>query len=137
MKSEILEKFIETAKLNGIEVLEMKDADDLLKKVFYNGESHFKLDEIGIVKAISGNAQEGNVLVDISDDFKLSCVVDVNELYVIVEMDRIYSSSFEAYKKANGGDYLLFVGAESKTADIEKQLISGVQGAKRVVFILT
>ncbi len=43
----------------------------------------------------------------------------------------------DALKKANGGDYLLFVGAESKTADIEKQLISGVQGAKRVVFILT
>ena len=135
MKSEILERFIETAKLNGIEVLEMRDGEDLFKKVSYNGESHFKFNKIGVVKAISGNAQEGNVLVDVSDDFKLSCVVDVDELYVILERDRICSSSFEAYKKANGGDYLLFVGAESKTADIEKQLISGVQGAKRVVFI--
>ncbi len=137
MKSEILERFIEIAKLNGVEVLEIKDAEDLLKGVSYNRESHCKFNKVGVVRAISANSQEGNVLVDVSDDFKLGCVVDVDELYVIVEKDRICSSSFEAYKKAKGEDYLLFVGAESKTADIEKQLISGVQGAKKVTFILT
>ncbi len=136
MKSESLERFIEIAKLNGVEVLEMKNAENLLREVCYNGENHFKFNKVGVVKAVSANAQEGNVLVDVSDDFKLGCVVDVEKLYVIVDKDKVYNSSLEAYKNAKDEDYLLFVGAESKTADIEKQLISGVQGAKKVIFVL-
>jgi len=134
--NEVLERFVNIAQLNGVEIVGIKDVKDLFQKISYDGGDHFKFNEIGIVKAISANAQEGNVLVDVSNDFKLDCVVDVDELYVIVKEDIICSSSFEAYKMAKNEDYLLFVGAESKTADIEKQLISGVQGAKRVVFVL-
>ncbi len=133
---DILEKFSRTAKLNSVEVLEIKDTEDLFERISYDGKNHFRFNKIGIVKAISANAQEGNTLIDASDDFKLSCVLDVDELYVIVEKDKVCSNSFEAYKKAKDEDYLLFVGAESKTADIEKQLISGVQGAKKVIFVL-
>ncbi len=135
--SEVLERFVNIAKLNGVEILEIKDAKDLFEKISYDNSDHFRFNRVGVVRAVSANAQEGNVLVDVSDDFKLGCVVDVDELYVIVDKDKICDSSLEAYKKAKGEDYLLFVGAESKTADIEKQLISGVQGAKKVVFVLT
>ncbi len=135
--SEVLERFVSIAKLNGVEILEIEDAKNLFEKISYDNSDHFRFNRVSVVRAESANAQEGNVLVDASDDFKLGCVVDVDELYVIVDKDKICNSSLEAYKKAKSEDYLLFVGAESKTADIEKQLISGVQGAKKVVFVLT
>lgn len=43
----------------------------------------------------------------------------------------------ESYETALTGDFLqaCFVSAESKTADIEKKLISGVHGPKECVFV--
>lgn len=136
MSSEEKIRFKKICKLNGVKVVDFSAIKSMLDKVSYKGESHFKNGDLGIVKAIAANSNDGNALIDVSNDFKLSCVIDVSVLYVLIECDKIYKSSYEAFKQSNDEDYLLFVGAESKTADIEKQLISGVQGAREVVFVL-
>ena len=136
MKSN-LEEFIEKAHLNGIEVVDFKEIESTLRKNGYNNENYFKNNKIGIAKAISANSKEANALIDVSDKDKLSTALDIETLYIIIEKESIKDSMFEAYKLAKQeSNYLIFIGAESKTADIEKQLVSGVQGAKKVVFVV-
>ncbi len=134
--SELLKRFKSMCVVNGVEVIDLGSINGELNRLSYDGSDYFIKNSIGIVRADSANAREGSVLIDVSDEFKLHCVLDVESLYVIVKKDRIFKSSYEAYKNSKRSDYMLFVGGESKTADIEKQLVSGVQGAKKVIFVL-
>ncbi|WP_022669873.1 hypothetical protein [Hippea alviniae] len=137
MKSSNLEEFIEKAHLNGIEVVGFKEIESILKDNGYKDEDYFKNNEIGVIKAISANSKEANALIDVSDKDKLTAALDIEILYIIIEEKNIKDSMFEAYKLATPqSDYLIFIGAESKTADIEKQLVSGVQGAKKIIFVI-
>ncbi len=123
-------------KANGVQVVDLGSISSEFAKLPYDGSDYFIEKRVGIVRADTASAQEGSVLVDVSDEFKLHCVLDVDDLYLLVKRGRIFNSSYEAYKNSSKSDYMLFVGAESKTADIEKELVSGVQGAKRVIIVL-
>ncbi len=137
--NEALKKFNETAHLNGIEVKKLRDIKDELKNLGYNYEDYFSSGGISIVKALSANAKEANVLLDVSDEEKLSCIIDTEKLMIIVDKNKIFNTMHEAYKEAyasKSSNYMIFVSQESKTADIEKQLVSGVHGAKKVEFVI-
>ncbi len=136
MKDEIIDRFIKISMNNGIEIKDFSEVKDLFKKLGYKNTPYFSKENIGIVKAIAANSQEGNALIDVSDVDRLKCVIDVSELYIIIDKSRIFETPYKALKKADNLDYVIFIGGESKTADIEKQLVSGVQGAKKVFFVL-
>ncbi|AEA33808.1 LUD domain-containing protein [Hippea maritima] len=133
-----IEQFKKTASLNGVEVINFEEIEPKLSELGYDGKTHFSKDGVGVVLAISAAASEGNALVSSNTEQELSCLIDNKELYIIINKDDIYPSMYEAYKKSSviQWNYLMFIGAESKTADIEKQLVSGVQAAERVVFVL-
>jgi len=132
----LLDKFKNICKSNGIQVVELSSISGELNTLSYDGSDYFKESGVGVVRADAANAREGTVIVDVSNEFKLQCVLDVEDLYLLVRKDRIFKDFYEAYKSSRRSDYMLFIGGESKTADIEKQLVSGVQGAKRVIFVL-
>ncbi|WP_025209867.1 LUD domain-containing protein [Hippea sp. KM1] len=133
-----IEQFKRTANLNGVDVIDLKEIEQKINELGYDGKTHFSKDGIGVVLAISAAASEGNALVEANTKEALSCIIDSKELYIIIDRDKIYPSMYEAYEKARDTqwNYLMFIGAESKTADIEKQLVSGVQAAEKVVFVI-
>lgn len=134
--SSLIDRFKSMCRANSVQVVDKNSIENEFVKLSYDGSDYFRKSGIGVVRADAANAQEGSVVVDVSDEFKLQCVLDVEDLYVLVKRDRIFRNAYEAYKNSSKRDYMLFVGGESKTADIEKQLVSGVQGAKKVIFVL-
>ncbi len=137
--SELGRRFKEIAKGNGIEVRELKDIEEELAGLGYKNEEYFKKDGVGIVKALSANANEANAIVDVDSQEKISCIVDVERLIILIEENKIFENMHKAYQEAyktKASGYMIFVSQESKTADIEKQLISGVQGAKKLEFVV-
>ena len=133
----LLDEFKKIAKANNVEVKEFADIEDELKSLGYKGEEYFKKGKLGIVRALCANAEEANAIVDVSSQEKLSCIIDVEKLIILIDKEKIFENMHKAYQeayKSKSSDYMIFVSQESKTADIEKQLISGVQGAKKLVF---
>ncbi|WP_198018153.1 LUD domain-containing protein [Hippea jasoniae] len=127
-----VEQFKENAKLNGVDILSKKE----LEKFGYSDENYFKKDDIAVVKALAGCADDGSVIVDASQKKWLETVVDVKDLYVLINKNSIKPNKFEAYKPFQDRKYLIFLAAESKTADIEKNLVSGVHGAEKLYYII-
>ncbi len=137
--SSLLERFKEIAKLNGIETKNISDVKEEINNVGYKGEEYFQKDGVSIIKAVSANANEANAVVDVSTQERLSCLIDTERLIIIIDKNKIFENMHKAYKeayKSKGSRYMIFVSQESKTADIEKQLVSGVQGAKTVEFVI-
>ncbi len=137
--SSLLERFKEIAKLNGIETKNMSDIEKELGNLGYNNQEYFQKDNVSIIKAESANANEANAVVDVSTQERLSCLIDTERLIIIIDKNKIFENMHKAYKeayKSKGSRYMIFVSQESKTADIEKQLVSGVQGAKTVEFVI-
>ncbi len=137
--SSLLERFKEIAKLNGIETKNMSDIEKELGNLGYNNQEYFQKDNVSIIKAVSANANEANAVVDVSTQERLSCLIDTERLIIIIDKNKIFENMHKAYKeayKSKGSRYMIFVSQESKTADIEKQLVSGVQGAKTVEFVI-
>ncbi len=136
----VVKEFINVANINGIEVQELQDVKAELDNIGYSGEDYFKKNNVSVVKALAANASEANAIIDVSDEEKLSCIIDTEELIILIEKDKIFNNMYKAYQEAyktNASNYMIFVSQESKTADIEKQLISGVQGAKKLKFVVT
>ncbi len=137
--SNLLERFIKIAKINGIETKNMSDIEKELGNLGYNNQEYFQKDNVSIIKAESANANEANAVVDVSTQERLSCLIDTERLIIIIDKNKIFENMHKAYKeayKSKGSRYMIFVSQESKTADIEKQLVSGVQGAKTVEFVI-
>ncbi len=137
--SSLLERFKEIAKLNGIETKNMSDIEKELGNLGYNNQEYFQKDNVSIIKAVSANANEANAVVDVSTQERLSCLIDTERLIIIIDKNKIFENMHKAYQeayKSKGSRYMIFVSQESKTADIEKQLVSGVQGAKTVEFVI-
>jgi len=135
----LLNEFKRIAKANNVEVKEFSEIKGELENLGYNGEEYFKKGACGIVKAVCANAEEANAIVDVSSQEKLSCIIDVEKLIILIDKDKIFENMHKAYQeayKSKSSDYMIFVSQESKTADIEKQLISGVQAAKKLVFVV-
>jgi L-lactate dehydrogenase complex protein LldG len=135
----LIEQFIEIANQNGISTQTLKEKEEELKSLGYNFEEYFKSGETSIVRALSANAKEANAILDVSDEEKLSYVIDAENLIIVIDKSKIFDSMHKAYKEAyasKSSNYMIFVSQESKTADIEKQLVSGVQGAKHVEFVI-
>ncbi len=133
------EKFKKTAAANGITVKELKEVKGTLEDMGYNFEDYFTKSDVSVVKALSANASEASALIDISDQEKLSCIMDAEKLTILIDEKKIFDDMHSAYKeayKSKSTGYMIFVSQESKTADIEKQLISGVQGAKKIEFVI-
>ena len=133
----LLNEFKRTAKANNVEVKEFTDIESELEGLGYGGEEYFKKGLVGVVKALCANAEEANAIVDVSSPEKLSCIIDVEKLIILIDKDKIFENMHKAYQeayKSKSSDYMIFVSQESKTADIEKQLVSGVQAAKKLVF---
>lgn len=134
-----VEEFKKIAKLNNIETKELNDIKEELKEIGYGFEDHFSNGSISVVKALCANKKEANAIIDVSDNEKLSSVLDTERLIIMIDRNKIFEDMYKAYteaKKQCDSNYMIFVSQESKTADIEKQLISGVQGAKRLEFVI-
>ncbi len=137
--SNLADEFKRIANLNGIEVKEFESIKKELEDTGYNGEEYFKKDGISVIKALAANAKEASAVVDVSDQEKLSYAIDVERLIILIDKDKIFDDMHKAYReayKSKASDYMIFISQESKTADIEKQLISGVQGAKKLEFVI-
>ncbi len=137
--SSSVDEFKKIASLNNIKTKELKEVEHELKEIGYNFENYFSNKGISIVKALSANKKEANAIIDVSDNKKLSSVLDTEKLIILIDKKRIFDDMYTAYsqaKKESNSEYMIFISQESKTADIEKQLISGVQGAKQVEFVL-
>ncbi len=134
-----LETFKKIASINGITVKEYGEVEEYLHSLDYEGSDYFKKDNVSIVKALAASAQDASAIVDVSEPEMLECVMDTERLVLLIEKGKIFNSMHEAYAEAfkqKPSNYMLFVSQESKTADIEKQLISGVQGAKKLEFVV-
>ncbi len=134
-----VEQFINTAKLNNIKTKDMNSIIDELNSIGYNDEEYFTKDNISIVKALAANAKEANAIIDVSEPEKLSAIIDYERLIILIDKNKIFDDMHKAYReayKSKSSNYMIFVSQESKTADIEKQLVSGVQGSKSVEFVL-
>ncbi len=138
--SKHLELFKEIASRNGVDVVAYPDVEPRLKKIAYDGSDYFHAENVSVVRALAASAKEASAIIDVSELEKLECVIDTDELLIIIDKEKIFGSMYEAYREAfkhQPSNYMLFVSQESKTADIEKQLVSGVQGAKKVEFVIT
>ena len=135
-----LEKlFIQRAAFNGIKTLGFDEIKEKLSNIGYSKESYYKNGNISVVKATAASAQTGSAIIDVSDKKKLSCVIDSKELIILINVNNICQDMYSAYKKADAAgssEYMLFVSQESKTADIEKALISGVQASEKLTFVI-
>jgi len=134
-----LEQFIKTAAYNNIEVEYFDEGRQELDAIGFDGSNYFKKGNISVIKALSANANEANVAVDASDSDKLSSIIDSDYVIFLIEKETVFKDLYESYlyaKRAVKSNYILFISQESKTADIEKQLVSGVQAAKKIKFVL-
>lgn len=134
----MIETLKKSAKINKIDVIETQSLDFLEKyKLDINKDYDFKND-IGFVKALCASANSAQAIIDIDKKEKLDAIMKVRELYIIFHISHIKENLIEAYKLAKQkkeSAYYIFISQESKTADIEKTLVSGVQGPKKVVFV--
>ncbi len=138
MSETLLERFIRIAAENGVETQSLESIKEKYPHLEIE-EGCTKQGNVSVVRALSASAFEASALVDTSDPDALKCLMDTDTLIIIIDSNRIYSSMHEAYKeafKSQPESYMLFISQESKTADIEKQLVSGMQGPKKLIFAI-
>ncbi|AEE14576.1 Lactate utilization protein B/C [Thermodesulfobium narugense DSM 14796] len=135
----MIEKFIEIANLNGVEVKVVKNIDFLNEyglNILLDYDSN---KNVGFVKAQSGATESASLVINISKREKLKSILTSKTLYISVENSVLRTTLSEAYflaKQKCKDEYMLFISGESKTADIEKTLVSGVQGPEKIVFLI-
>ena len=136
----LVELFIQRTAFNGIKTVDPDEIKEKLANIDFSNENYYIKNNTSIVKALSASAQTGSALIDVSYKKKLSSVIDAKELIILINRSDICQDMYSAYKKAKDSGsfkYLLFVSQESKTADVEKALISGVQAFEKLTFVLT
>jgi len=135
----LIEKFRETANLNGVEVKITRNID-FLKDFGLNTSLEYDSNkDVGFVKALSGAIESASAVVNIPNRVKLKSILTSKTLYILIEEGTLRSSLSEAYflaKQRCQDEYMLFISGESKTADIEKTLVSGVQGPEKIIFLI-
>lgn len=135
----MIEKFIETANLSGVEVKVVKNINFLNEfglNTFLDYDSNIN---VGFIKALSGATESASSVINIPKREKLKSILNSKTLYISIEKATLRSTLSEAYflaKQKCQDEYMLFISGESKTADIEKTLVSGVQGPEKIVFLL-
>lgn len=136
----LAELFMQRTAFNGIKTVNFDEIKEKLTNLGFSNENYYIKNNTSIVKALSASAQTGSAVIDVSDKKKLSCIIDTKELIILIDRSNICRNMYSAYKKAknlSSSEYLLFVSQESKTADVEKALISGVQASEKLTFVLT
>jgi L-lactate dehydrogenase complex protein LldG len=134
----MIEKLKESAKINKIDVIETQSLDFLNAYKLDIAKDYDCKNDIGFVKALYVSADSAQTIIDIDKKEKLDAIMKVQDLYIIFYNSDIKENLTEAYKFAKQkkeSAYYIFISQESKTADIEKTLVSGVQGPKKVVFV--
>ncbi len=132
---EALKKF---AKINDIELIETNSLEFLNAYGVDIQKDYDCSDNIGFVKALSVSATSAQAIIDIDSKIKLDSIMKTKSLYIVFNSSDITENLIEAYKLAKAKKscaYYIFMSGESKTADIEKTLVSGVQGPKVVKFL--
>ncbi len=157
-----VQKFMDMAKMAGMDVLESEKTDllEFLKTLAKNKS---------VQSSIKAYEEEFPVLIDERDFFNEENTPDVfvckahfgvaenaamwfddkvlpsrilaflpEELIIFLSKDKVVATMHEAYEKVEGKNYGygLFLAGPSKTADIEQTLVTGAQGAKRVTIFL-
>lgn len=134
----MINKLKESLKINKIELLETQSFVFLAEIGLDISKDYDCLGDIGFVKALSVSAESAQAIIDIDKKEKLEQIMNVQTLYILFNFNDIKKNLIEAYnlaKQKKPGAYFIFVSQESKTADIEKTLVSGVQGPQKVVFV--
>jgi L-lactate dehydrogenase complex protein LldG len=136
----LTEKFIETANLSGVGVKIIRNFDFLKDFALNTSLGYDSNKDVGFIKALSGATESASAVVNISNREKLKSILTSKTLYISIEKTTLRSSLSEAYflaKQRCQDEYMLFISGESKTADIEKTLVSGVQGPEKIIFLIT
>jgi len=136
----LTEKFIETANLSGVGVKIIRNIDFLKDFALNTSLGYDSNKDVGFIKALSGATESASAVVNISNREKLKSILTSKTLYISIEKTTLRSSLSEAYflaKQRCQDEYMLFISGESKTADIEKTLVSGVQGPEKIIFLIT
>jgi len=134
----MIEKLKESAKINKIDIIETQSLDFLETYKLDIIKDYDCKNDIGFVKALCVSADSAQTIIDIDKKEKLDAIMKIQDLYIIFHISDIKENLIEAYKFAKQkkeSAYYIFLSQESKTADIEKTLVSGVQGPKKVVFV--
>lgn len=134
----MIEKLQKSAKINKIEIIETNSLN-FLKAYKLDIEKDYDCkSDIGFVRALSVCANSAQTIIDIDKKEKLDNIMKAQTLYIIFNILDIRENLIEAYKLAKQkkeSAYYIFMSQESKTADIEKTLVSGVQGPKKIYFV--
>lgn len=134
----MIEKLQGSAKINKIEIIETNSLD-FLKAYKLDIEKDYDCkSDIGFARALSVSANSAQTIIDIDKKEKLDKIMKTHTLYIIFNILDIRENLIEAYrlaKQKKESAYYIFMSQESKTADIEKTLVSGVQGPKKVYFV--
>ncbi|AWB10265.1 L-lactate dehydrogenase complex protein LldG [Thermodesulfobium acidiphilum] len=135
----MIEKFIEIANLSGVEVKIVKNIDFLNEFGLNTSLDYDSNKDVGFIKALSGATESASAVINIPKREKLKSILTSKTLYISVENSSLRSTLSEAYffaKQKCQDEYMLFISGESKTADIEKTLVSGVQGPEKIIFLI-
>ena len=155
--------FIESSKIAGCEVVELKNGDDLNHliaglypevKVIASNLPNITIaninpdtveeaqdlngTDVAILKGELGVAENACVWIPQTMKEKAVCFIS-EELVIIVSRKNIVNNMHEAYAQIKMTDYGYgcFISGPSKTADIEQALVMGAQAAKGVTIVIT
>ncbi len=134
----MIEKLKQFAKINAIDVIETNNLEFLNAYGMDVQKDYDCNDNVCFAKALSVSANSAQAIIAIDSKSKLDSIMKTHSLYVVFNCSDIAENLIEAYKLAKTKKscaYYIFMSGESKTADIEKTLVSGVQGPKVVKFV--
>lgn len=135
----MVSKFIDVAKINGVEARVVDDINFLCDFGLDVSKNFDKAGDYGFLNALAGVCESASSLVNITDRIKLRTILSSKILYIIIGSTDIVSTLLEGYMKSKSkttDEYILVISGESKTADIEKTLVSGVQGPEKIIFLI-
>jgi L-lactate dehydrogenase complex protein LldG len=155
--------FIESSKIAGCKVVELKNGDDLNHliaglypeaKVIASNLPNITIaninpdtveeaqdlngTDVAILKGELGVAENACVWIPQTMKEKAVCFIS-EELVIIVSRKNIVNNMHEAYAQIKMTDYGYgcFISGPSKTADIEQALVMGAQAARGVTIVIT
>ncbi len=134
----MIDQLKESLKINKIELMEVSNLDFLRQMDLDISKTYDSKGESGFVRALCVSANSAQAIIDIDKKEKLEQIMNTQTLYIIFSFNDIKEDLIEAYdlaKQKKASAYFIFISQESKTADIEKTLVSGVQGPKKVIFV--
>ncbi len=146
----LLERFIASAKASASHILETNDFNDLTAKysrvinlsnqinykgLFLDGiNSPFELNDIDllVIDGAFGVAENGAIWVN-TDVLPFRVLPFIAEhLVICIKKENLVANMHDAYAKIQSDDYGfgVFIAGPSKTADIEQSLVIGAQGPR-------